>query len=172
MYFEHVNMFACVIFVFLLYFFKVQRLFEKREIGGLMGKKKKDRVFPVGFMRYINAILKKQRACDAYRKCGGSMFNALKIRLTKRGRVEGSLVIYAIQTIKSEKDARSFYLGYAKDIRENPRKYPKKAGQNPAGYARYDISVALSLHFPHAPTRSLWKKAINIKDRDMRHVWG
>jgi len=76
------------------------------------------------------------------------------------GKLEEDLVICAIQDLENEKDIRSFYIGYAKNIRNNPIKYPALAAKDPADYARYDIRLALNLHFRSNKTHRLWESAI------------
>ncbi|HJX06295.1 MAG TPA: hypothetical protein VJ461_06310 [Candidatus Nanoarchaeia archaeon] len=93
---------------------------------------------------------------------GASKFRQLEARCSnpKTGKLEEDLVITAIQSLENENDIRSFYLGYAKDIRANPKKYPDVAAKDPVGYARYDIGLALNLHFRSNKTHERWNNAI------------
>ncbi len=111
--------------------------------------------------KWAEKIRKRSEEAEKFRKRGGSLFKTFKIYCSdKNGKLEEDIVIHAIQRIENIRDARNFFRGYAKDIRENPEKYPKEAVKNPREYARADIIMALGMHFTNPKTHKLWDEAI------------
>lgn len=99
---------------------------------------------------------------ERLKKRGANMYRVLLARLTddKTNKLLENPVIYAIRTIKEQKAARSFFFGYAKDIRRDPKRHPWKAATNPKEYARAAIMLALNAHFTNPKTHKLWTRAV------------
>lgn len=107
------------------------------------------------------------------KKSGANMYRVLLARLTddKTGKLSEDPVIYAIRAaIKEQKETRSFFLGYAKDIRNHPKRHPTQAQKNPREYARADIMLALRLHFAEPQTHKLWTKAVRGEKAKFSYV--
>lgn len=108
---------------------------------------------------------------ERLKKRNANMYRVLLARLTddKTDKLLENPVIYAIRVIKKRREARSFFLGYSKDIRRNLKKHPARAAENPKEYARAAIMLALNAHFTNPETRKLWTKAVN--GEKTRYSW-
>ena len=111
---------------------------------------------------YFTKVDKKIANMERLEKEGASTFRQLEARCSdpNTGKLDDDIVISAIHKLQNEREIRSFYLGYAKDIRAHPDRYPTIAAKDPADYARYDIRLALGLHFTSSKTHKLWQRAI------------
>lgn len=111
-------------------------------------------------LKNISARMEK---AERLKKRDANMYRVLLARLTdeKTDKLLENPVIYAIRVIKKLGEARSFFLGYAKDIRRNLKKHPARAAENPKEYARAAIMLALNAYFTNPETRKLWARAVN-----------
>ena len=114
----------------------------------------------------LDTIKRRIDKAEEVRKNGGNMYQQLEARLTdeKTGKLIQDIVITAIIHVDNLKDAKSFYQGYAKNIKNNPKKYPKKVRKKPYQYAATDINLALHMHFTEPKTYRLWEKALPKKN--------
>jgi hypothetical protein len=93
---------------------------------------------------------------------GADMYRALRARLSDdAGRLTADPVIYAIQVIDDQEKAQSFIRGYGQAITQDPASYPRRAQDDPLGYAKEDIQTALAFHFTVKQTHEFWKRAID-----------
>ena len=108
-------------------------------------------------LKKIKARIDKAKELE---KQGANKFKQLEARLLdeETGKLGEDIVIYAIRTLDTVEDAKSFYEGYIEDITNNPKKYPKEARRNPAAYAEYDTRLAIYLHFTDPKVYKLWRK--------------
>lgn len=107
-------------------------------------------------------IVERKNLADLVRENGGNKFEEIKTRLTdvESGKLIADPVIYAIQILNDSNEIRDFYNGYFLDIENNLDKYPIESRKNPKEYAKYDIFLALNLHFYSNDTHKLWKNTL------------
>jgi len=121
------------------------------------------------FKKRVTPRLKKMKAridkAEQVKKDGGNAYKQIEARLmdVDTGKLIQDPVITAIQYFDTKKDAQSFYKGYAENIANNPKKYPKQVKGRAKEYAAYDIKMALDLHFTESKTHKLWKSILPKK---------
>lgn len=118
--------------------------------------------FPQGWHAIAEKIRKRQEREEQVKGQGGNKFQQLEAGLTdtETGKRVEDIVIYGIRTIRTMPEAESFFEGYVVDIKDKPERYPAQAKDDPSGYAKQDIYVALNLHFISPETHRLWRNII------------
>ena len=116
-----------------------------------------------GMKAYLKKVKARIDKAKEIKKAGGNAYEQLEARLTDEdtGKLIQDIVITAIMDLKTAEDAKSFYQGYTKNITENLSKYPKQAKEmGSKAYAKYDIELALNLHFTSPKTHKLWNSVL------------